>query len=64
MFKVLSKTTKEIISLDYGCLRFFRFLDSTKFFQKTLKNVAESVNKFGDDEEKLKLITKEKYLSL
>ena len=63
-FKVLSKTTEEIIALDYGCLR---FLDSMKFFQDSLEKVAESLSSEDfklthrhtvDDEEKVRLLTK------
>ena len=63
-FKVLSKTTEEIIALDYGCLR---FLDSMKFFQDSLEKVAESLSPedfnltrkhMSNDEEKVQLLTK------
>ena len=45
----------------------FRFLDSMKIFQESIEKVAESLtsegfkftkNKFGDNEEKLRLMTK------
>ena len=63
-FKILSRTTEDYISIDYGCLR---FLDSNKFFQAKLEEVAESLKNKEDfvytikymknNQEKIDLIT-------